>query len=503
MLKERGVTFPIIVGSLSLLSAGCSSQISQKLLSEYVDRQDVKKPNVLLIIADDHGYADFSYKGLEDNVRTPNLDQLVASGTNFSNAYATSPICSPSRVGLLTGCYQQRWGNLWYGGPGIQDDSPSMAEHFQELGYQTAYYGKIHYGMENSRSEPQNHGFNHSLTASHGGRTNYLYHSKTAAKRYGIAASEQRMNVLPMKENGVEVDRDGFTTEIFAQEARKFIGQSVEEKSPFFVQLAFNAVHNFTWQLPDEYLKELGLPRTKDWDPEMGTYTSWYDQNIRPNLKHGRAYYLAQLYYMDRQIGETMDYLKELGIEDETLVIYTADNGGSMCNWGLNTPLRGSKYTLYEGGIRVPMIMKWKGVIAEGATHSNLISGMDIMPTVLDFSGRSGSFCDGISFYDNLIEDEPILRDTLFWDTGWQYAVRKGDWKLKVVTSAAISSAMSYEHTEPGYGTALYNLADDISEETDLAKSNPQKVKELKIEYKKWKRSLKNEWQSHQQSNQN
>ncbi len=451
-----------------------------------------KKPNVLLMIVDDQGYADFSYKGLEEGVITPNLDRLMAESVVFDEGYASAPICSPSRCGLLTGNYQQRYGNFWFGGPGMPSSAPTMAREFNALGYETSHIGKLHYGMDLPANCPVNQGFNYSLAASHGGRAHYLYHSEDAVNRYGVAAGVNRMEVRPMRENGKEVDRDGFTTEIFSNKALEKMQEAVNNENPFFIQLAFNAVHNFTWQLPKEYLEEWGLPEMPDWDPEKEPYNTWYDKHIRPNLENGRAYYLAQLYYMDKEVGKLLDYLDEAGIRDNTIVVWTSDNGGSMCNWGINTPLRGSKYTLYEGGIRVPYFISWRNTLKAQTIENEAVISLDLMPTLLEAAGAQFFGGDGQSLLPLMRgETSGLDRDTLVWDAGWTYAVRKENWKLKVVTNAAMSKGLDYEHTNPGLGVELFNLEDDLSETTNLASQYPEKVAELKRCYRQWKKAIK------------
>ncbi|MBN2653028.1 MAG: sulfatase-like hydrolase/transferase [Spirochaetales bacterium] len=451
--------------------------------------QPIKQPNVLILYSDDHGYTDFGY--LKEEIKTPNLDKLAEISARFSNAYASSPISSPSRCGIMTGQYQQRFGNTWYAGKGLSPKVKTMAEHFQEAGYQTSYFGKLHYGIESERSLPHNHGFFHSLTASHGGRTHYLYHSQEAVKRYGVASNKLRMNVDPMLLNGEEVDRDGFTTEIFSNEAQEFMKKSIEENQPFFTYLAFNAVHNFTWQMPKEYLAEWGLPEHPDWNPEIESYESWYQKQISPNLELGRRYYIAQLYYMDREIGKILDFLKEKGVYEDTIIVYTTDNGGSSCNFGDNSPLRATKYTLYEGGIRVPLFFSWGKKIKPGQ-RDEIVSALDLMPTLLEIIGKTDYNSDGINLFPYITNETATNRKALFWDVGWQYAIRKGDWKLKVTRNPAMSKFIeNYEHAYPGTGTELFNLKDDPSETTNLAKQNWKKVLELKREYRKWKRSIK------------
>ena len=150
-------------------------------------------------------------------------------------------------------------------------------------------------------------------------------------------------------------------------------------------------MHHFCWQLPDDELAARGLPAVADWSETTGSYLDWYEEAINPNLANGRAYYLAQLELMDRQIGLLLDQLDEAGIAEDTLVLYLTDNGGSTCNYGDNAPLRGTKYTLYEGGIRVPFLARWPGGgFSGGRTEPGTVSSLDIAPTVLRAAGVPG-----------------------------------------------------------------------------------------------------------------
>lgn len=451
-----------------------------------------RRPNILLMVVDDQGFADIGYKGMAKGVETPNLDRLAAQSAVFETAYASSPVCSPARCGILTGTYQARWGNYWFGGPGVPEGAPTLADEFSKLGYETSYVGKFHYGEDNPASRPQNHGFHYSLTAPHGGRSHYLYHSKAAVQRYGEAAAEWKMNVLPMLENGKPIDNDGFTTEIYAAKALERMKAAAAEQKPFFVELAFNAVHNFAWQLPKAYLQERGLPELSDWNPELETYWQWYPGHIKPFLPNGRDYYLAQLHYMDREVGKLLDFLDQSGLRENTIVVWISDNGGSNCNWADNTPLRGTKYTLYEGGIRVPYMISWPGTIQPKSISEVAVMSLDLLPTLLEACGLRYFNCDGLSLMPILTGKEATLnREVLVWDTGFTYAVRKGDWKLKVVNHPSHAHTALYpENSDPGKPVELYYIAQDPSESIDLSARFPEKVNELKRYHAKWKAEM-------------
>lgn len=453
------------------------------------------RPNVILIVADDHGYADRSILGIHSNVKTPNLDRLAREGTTCEEFYVTAPVCNPSRCGLLTGQYQERWGSYWFGNTKLVDGVPTLAERMRDAGYATCFIGKAHYGTTDTpegRGFPPNHGYEESFFSLCGGRVHYLRHSKKAVDEYGKAASQ--MAVAPLWWNREQCDFEGFTTWEFGKRARDFIAEN--KQKPFFLHLAFNAVHNFAWQLPPEELKRRGLPNRNDWMPTDGPYLDWYDNAIMPNLERGREYYLAQLELMDEEIGRLLDYLDTAGLADNTIVVYMSDNGGSTCNYGDNTPLRGTKYTLYEGGIRVPLIVRWpKGGVPADISRKGMVSSMDLMPTLLSAANAPKAAwkqCDGKDMLPFLLgkSKKPPHRE-LFWDCGFQIAVREGDWKLYEITNEQqLSYVSDYEHASPAHGTELYNLKDDPSETVNLAHRHPEIVAKLRQKFDKWKAGL-------------
>ncbi|GAA1049708.1 sulfatase family protein [Arthrobacter russicus] len=464
-----------------------------------------RKPNVLLIISDDHGYGDRSATGLCPDVSTPALDRLAADGVDYSDAYVTAPICSPSRSSLIVGVHQKRWGGHWFNDSAMAPETfQTLPERLVEDGYRTGYFGKVHYGHEEpgDRACPEQHGFQevyYGLAAGQMGRLNYLRHSAQAVADYGPEAS-WRMAVQPMFEGAggavQESELEGFLTEELGRRTREFIaGDGQPEAQPFFAMLAFNAVHNFCWQLPDDELAARGLPALADWSETAGSYLDWYEEAINPNLANGRAYYLAQLELMDRQIGLILDQLDEAGIAEDTLVFYLTDNGGSTCNYGDNAPLRGTKYTLYEGGIRVPFLARWPGGgFSGGRTESGTVSSLDIAPTVLRAAGVPGSgVLDGV----DLAEPLPPGRE-FHWDCGWTWAVRCGDWKLTWTDpdSEAAKMVRLIEHADPGSGYRLHNLAEDLGEQHDVQASRPDIVEDLQRRRRDWVASL--EWPDQQ-----
>lgn len=451
-----------------------------------------KDPNIVLIVVDDLGYADIGCAGLASDVQTPNIDLLAKAGVRFTQAYATSPICNPSRAGIITGSYQERWGTFWYGGDGLHDPSFStIAEIVKEKEYKTAYIGKVHYGGHDTdtthRSFPLNHGFDYFFGFT-SARKHYLIHHQEYEESFQKSKKKNERKGQSLRQQGLwentnTIDTLAFSTEMFGKKACEFIQAHKQEK--FFLQLSFNAVHNFTHQLPEEYLKEKGLHGYSDWDPSHEGYYEWYKQGRYPNNPEGRAHYLGQLYYLDQAIGTVMDCLKENGLKENTVVIFISDNGGSTPIYANNFPLRGSKYLLYEGGIRVPMILAYPPKYRKGKVSENVVSAMDILPTICRaLNINAPDYINGKDLSMLLTgADTTINHDTLVWDTHQEVAVRAGKWKYHM---AKKDGHAKYEMVELELGEHLYNLEADPGETTNLAEDYPEILSDLKRAHQHW-----------------
>lgn len=451
------------------------------------------QPNIVLIIGDDHGYADLSGRQVLGDVATPHLDALANRGVNFTQAYATSPICNTSRAGLITGSYSQRFGAYWYGGKGIyKPEFPTIAEALQTKGYATGYIGKFHYGRDHGpghRNFPNNHGFE-SFYGFAGGRKHYLIHSAAAQRAFRNTPKKyqtrgESLEMGPVWVNRTQVDQQGFSTELIGQRARDFIDRHPDQ--PFFLQVAFNAVHNFTHQLPEPYLKEKGLKGYHDWNPAEEDFREWYRNGRYPNNPEGRAHYLGQLYYLDREIGKLQKHLQKAGLSENTIIVYVGDNGGSTPIYANNSPLRGSKYTLYEGGIRVPLIIAGPDYVSAKNLHT-VVSAMDIYPTVLQAAGVDlPDHIDGLDLTSQLNGDDYVGGDRiLFWDTGHEIAVRDGKWKYRAAFDDfyAIRQGVDLE-----LGEFLYDLEVDPGESVNLIDIYPDIAENLKSAYRRWRKN--------------
>lgn len=482
-----------------ILLIGCFS--CQSPIQETVEQ---KSPNILLIIADDHGYADMSVTQLAADVQTPNLDRLAKSGTRFTNAFASSPICSPSRVGLMTGTYHQRQQVFWYGGNGLSNpEIPTIPELLLEKGYATGMIGKFHFGSKDAdtghRSFPLNHGFQ-ALFGFNGGRKHYLIHDseKEAAFRQLMENAPQPKQSFKMESffrQDKRAQATGFATELLSAAAIEFIKQQQTQQQPYFLTLSFNAVHNFTHQLPQAYLDKHNLKGMADWDPTKETYYEWYERGRKPNNPEGRAHYLGQLYYLDKEIGRVMGYLTATNQLENTIIVYVGDNGGSTQIYADNGPFAGGKYTMYDGGLRIPMLVSWKDSYQQNVVSNNMVSAMDLLPTLMEATQTTPpETIDGISLHPLLKGDNSTIgHETLFWFGGEQAAVRSGKWKYRWANDEANSFAKrstKYEGVALEVGEFLHDTQVDIGEQQNLKNTEQGVFKDLKNQLANWKKEV-------------
>ncbi|MFI4911568.1 MAG: sulfatase-like hydrolase/transferase [Sedimentisphaeraceae bacterium JB056] len=408
-----------------------------------------KRPNIIVIVPDDLGYHDLGCQGCED-IPTPHIDSIAANGVRFTDAYVTAPVCSPSRAGLVTGTYQQRFGYEYnIGEPGEGEDPDptrgipqnikNIAEYLQPAGYNTAAIGKWHLGLTDEYL-PNNRGFDE-FFGFRGGCINYY---EVDPPQSGDALAWYQ----DMYRNNKVIEEKEYLTDAFAREAEKFINKQNDE--PFFMYLAFNAVH-------------MPLQATQK-------YEARFEGKIDDST---RLTYAAMTSAMDDAVGRVLKALENKGITEDTLIFLVNDNGGPPDTGASNAPLRGWKSRLYEGGIRVPVLMQWKGKIPAGMVYSEPVISIDVVPTALAATDiEPGKNVEGVNLLPYLTGDKTDApHDMLFWRYGNVWAVRKGKWKALGRESTGI--------------IALYNLEEDIREK-NVAEQYPDKVKELREEYLKW-----------------
>ncbi len=420
-----------------------------------------QKPNIVLILSDDAGYADFGFQGSEI-MKTPNLDKLAAQGVIFKQAYVSAAVCGPSRAGILTGKYQQRFGFEENNVPGYMSkssmhgddmglplDQQTMGDYLRSLGYKTAIIGKWHQGNAD-RFHPLKRGFDEFYGFRGGARSYYEFNEGNPNRR-----KEDRL------EHGFGnfYETKAYLTDAFADKAISFI--EVNKDEPFFVFLSFNAVH--TPMEPDHK-----------------------DVSKFPNLKGKRQKLAAMTWSMDRACGRVLQKLKDLGLEENTLVIFTNDNGGpSDTNASVNTPLSGTKANHLEGGIRVPFLMRWPGVISANKTYSYPISTLDLLPTFFKAAGGDINNLldiDGVNLLPYVLgENKERPHETLYWKKENRGAIRENDWKLLRF---------------PDRPAELYNMSEDISETNNLASKHPNRMKAMYKKLFEWELTLERpKWQ--------
>jgi arylsulfatase A-like enzyme len=401
----------------------------------------------VLIVSDDVGYADLGFQGCHD-IPTPHIDSIAAAGVRFTNGYVSSPVCSPTRAGLLTGRYQQRFGHEFNPGKpqptdlaegALPQSERTIAEALQEAGYATAIVGKWHLGSS-KLYWPLQRGFD---------------------EYYGFLGGNHPY--LPGKGGGSmirgnkKVDEPAHLTQEFGREAAVFIKRQTKAGKPFFLYLPFNAAH--TPLQPDQ--------------EHLARFQSIADPKRRK--------YAALISGMDDAIGEVLDALNVSGKIDDTMVVFVNDNGGPQeANGSSNAPLRGDKLTLWEGGIRVPFAIRWKDKIPAGVTYTHPVISLDVTATVASAAGATlgepKRAIDGIDLLPYLQgqKKEPPHK-SLYWRFGTQHAIRQGDYKLLQFAEGP---------------TQLYDLAADMVEKHDIASAHPEIVQRLESVYKDWNSEL-------------
>ncbi|MES2438012.1 MAG: sulfatase-like hydrolase/transferase [Verrucomicrobiota bacterium] len=419
-----------------------------------------RKPNVLLIVADDLGYGELGFQGFNKDIPTPNIDSIAANGTRFTSGYVSGPYCSPTRAALLTGRYQQRFGHEFNPGPPVAANEPvglSLAEttigdRFRKAGYATGWFGKSHLG-NTPEYHPLSRGFDE------------FYGFLGGAHSYVNPGAESNNPVLRGREI---VKNPGYLTEDFAKEAANFIER--KKDTPWFVYLPFNAVH-----APLEV-------------------TEKYESRFTSIADTKRRHFAGLLSSLDDAVGSVLGKVRELNLEEDTLVIFIADNGGpTQQTTSSNGPLRGFKSQTFEGGIRVPFAIQWKGKLPAAKVDARPVIQIDLLPTALAAAGVEVSpdwKLDGVNLLPYIKgEKTEAPHDALFWRFGQQLAIRKGDWKL-VKGPGENTPRGGAGGTANVEGAQLYNLAEDIGETTDLAAKNPDKVKELAAQWNGWNSEL-------------
>ena len=426
---------------------------------ESISSDEPRQPNVLLIFADDLGYADAGFQNQSKDVETPNLDRLAADGAIFTAGYVTAPVSGPSRIGLLTGRNQQRFGYHDNVAPYVREegieqglplDVQTFANYFRDAGYRTGMVGKWHDG-DDQKFWPHNRGFEE-FYGFNNGATNYFVgedNLKTYVDTpyYSIYRNDE---LVP--------DFDEYLTDRFGNEAADYIQRHKDE--PFFLYMSFNAVHD-----PMDATEE-----------DLKRFAHIEDENRRTLV--------AMVSAMDRNVGRILDKVDDLELAEDTLIFFLSDNGGKVTgnnsvNYSLNTPLRDQKGTMWDGGIRIPFTVTWKGTIPAGQALHEPVSALDILPTSLTAAGvevQSEWQFDGVSLMPYLMGETAQMEDRfLFWDSARSMAVRDRDWKLIVPNKLM-------KNPRP----QLFNISEDIGEKNNVIARFPEEAERLQQAFDQW-----------------
>ena len=416
--------------------------------------------NVIMIVADDMGYADSGITGLKD-FATPNIDSIAKDGVFCTQAYATSPVCSPSRAGFLTGRYQQRFGHEHNGfGPspfGLPVNQLTMGDHFKAAGCATGAIGKWHLG-ESTELHPLSRGFEE-FVGFVGGHHSYFPESDRDADTPKILDGRK-----PAK-------WDEYLTTYFGRRAVDFIDRHKDER--FFLYFAANAPHTPLHARDSDLEKVSNIT-----DPR-------------------RRKYAAMMLALDEAVGEILQKVKAAGIENETVIVFFSDNGGPQpgdpsVNGSRNWPYRGGKAQIYDGGVHVPLFLKVPGVVRSGSRYDAPVSTLDLLPTLLTAIGQKpieGTALDGVNLLPYLSgENKDRPHENLYWRMGAAFGLISGEWKI--VWPRREGGAPDNPERPDFTKIQLYHLRKDISEKQDLAGQDPQRVETMLATWKQWDATL-------------
>jgi arylsulfatase A-like enzyme len=424
--------------------------------------QGQRKPNFILFLADDLGCHDLGCWGASD-LQTPNIDALAASGARFTNWYAAAPVCAPSRAALLTGRYPIRAGVPDNGRP-LRPTEHTIAGLLQPAGYATALIGKWHLG-DTAETVPNAHGFER-FFGFHSGCFDYYSH------RY-YWGEPRTVNYHDLWSDRTEVFEDGqYATELFAREAVRFLRERGDR--PFFLYLPFNAPH-YPMHAPARYTARF------------------------PGLGRERRTYAAMIAAMDEAVGQVMATLRELRLLDDTLVFFSADNGATRearagidqqpATAGSNAPFRGNKFSAFDGGMHVPMVMSRPGVIPKGQVLNQVGSHLDVLPTIARAAGvelPADRTFDGFDALPMAASQAGSTHDAIFWSSGGQLAVRRSNWKL-VKNGKTFDGTPAGSHPLAGDDALfLSNLDADPGESKNLRHEYPGVADELDTLAEQW-----------------
>lgn len=460
--------FITITGLGILLLTSCKEKNKN---IETIDKSDT--PNIIYILADDLGYGDLSVYG-QKNFETPNIDKLASQGMLFTQHYSGSTVCAPSRSALMTGMHTGHTvvrGNKEIEPEGqypIPKATYTIAEMFKTKGYTTGAFGKWGLGFPKSEGDPTKQGFD----------TFFGYNCQRLGHHYYPHHVWSNTDSIPLIGNE-GTNKKIYAPELIHEETLKFIKENKD--NPFFLYVA-SVIPHAELAAPEEVLKNYRgkyLPEKVFEGVDSGEE---YRKGPYESQKESHAAFVAMISILDKQVGDIMKKVEELGMDKNTLIVFTSDNGPHQEGgadpdyFNSNGELKGYKRDLYEGGVRVPMIARWTGKIEQNTTTNHISAFWDVFPTLANLiDAETPKNVDGISFLPTLlnIPQKQQKHKYLYWEfheKGGRQAVRMGDWK-----------AVKYNVlNDPNAPIELYNLKNDISEENDVSSNNPEIIMKIK-----------------------
>ena len=448
-LTRRKFVSETLSGATVLLAGLKSNPSGRNSASAWSSRPKQSRPNVIFILADDLGWGDLSCYGRPD-YRTPNLDRLASQGVRFTDAYSASAVCTPTRCGFITGRYPARLKiGLLEPLPatnhtvGLEPGHPTIASLLKKVGYDTALIGKWHLGFRPEWG-PNAHGFDEFFGILAGAADYHLH-------KNGLGQPDLYENLKPVEQNG-------YLTDLLTDRAIDYIKR--RRTSPFFLSLNYTAPH-WPWQVRNG-----------------GATVNFSDKTIEPVTMGGGGslkLFAEMMRNLDDGVGKVLHALKDANVDRETLVIFTSDNGGERFSY--QWPLSGSKGELFEGGIRVPAIIRWPGVVPANRITAQMAITMDWTATILaaaETTALESHPLDGVNLLPILKGTDSIRDRTFFWRIKEEDAVREGKWKY-------------FRH---GERRSLFDLSFDQHEQADFSKKHPEVLERLAGEFDKWNKQM-------------
>jgi arylsulfatase A-like enzyme len=439
-LTRRKFVQRLAIGS-TLLSGGVRSAASANSVQRSSGAKE-SRPNIVFILADDLGWGDLSCYGRPD-YRTPNIDLLALQGTKFTDAYSASAVCTPTRCGYITGRYPARF-KIGLEEPliatnsnvGLEPNQPTVASLLKQSGYDTALIGKWHLGFRPEWG-PNAHGFDEFFGILAGAGDYFLHQN-------GLGQPDLYENLTP-------VERNGYLTDLLTERAVNYVKKS--RSAPFFLSLQYTAPH-WPWQ-----------------GPKGGERVPFSDKTPEPTTMAAGGsleLYAQMMKSLDDGVGRVMESIKAAGIDKKTLVIFTSDNGGERFSY--LWPFSGRKGDLLEGGIRVPALVRWRGVVPANRLTQQMAITMDWTATIVAAAKAEGHSLDGIDLLPVIKGTSPVTDRTFFWRIYSRDAVREGKWK----------------YVRDGEVRKLFDLSVDQHEQADFSQKNPEVLQRLMTEFDKW-----------------